>query len=143
MNQLYDTDILSWSHEPVALLRAQRRSELDLDNIIDEIADVGRAEQRELQSRFVVLICHLLKWAYRPDRRRKSWTTSMDIQRSGLARVLRKMPSLCHTFEDDDWLQGAWNWAVVQAIDETGLHKFPRDPVWSIDQILDRSFLPD
>jgi hypothetical protein len=64
MGTLYDDDVISWAAQQAALLRAGRWSELDIDNIAEEIEDVGKSEKRQLQSRQVVLLTHLLKWKY-------------------------------------------------------------------------------
>ena len=57
----YDADVVAWSSEQAALLRAGRFSELDIEHLADEIEDVGRSEERELGSRMAVLLAHLLK----------------------------------------------------------------------------------
>jgi len=62
MNTAYETDIIAWSEEQTALLRAGRFSELDIARIAEEIEDVEKSERRELASRMAVLLAHLLKW---------------------------------------------------------------------------------
>lgn len=69
----YETDVVAWSNEQAELLRSGKFSEIDGKNIAEEIADVGKSEQRELASRMAVLIAHLLKWKYQPERRGSSW----------------------------------------------------------------------
>ena len=61
MNATYESDIVAWSKEQAALLRAGRFSQLDIEHIADEVEDVGKSEQRELASRVVLLLAHLLK----------------------------------------------------------------------------------
>ncbi|MDR3089077.1 MAG: DUF29 domain-containing protein, partial [Desulfobulbaceae bacterium] len=73
MNTAYETDVVAWAGEQARLLRAGRFDLLDIENIAEEIEDVGKAEQRELMSRMAVLLAHLLKWQYQPERRGKSW----------------------------------------------------------------------
>jgi len=67
--QTYEHDINAWANEQARLLRAGRFDLLDVEHIAGEIEDVGKSEQRELASRMVVLLAHLLKWAYPPERR--------------------------------------------------------------------------
>ena len=57
----YETDIVAWSEEQAALLRAGRFSEIDIPNIAGEIEDVGKSEKHELASRMTVLLANLLK----------------------------------------------------------------------------------
>ena len=66
MSVAYKQDIVAWANEQAAYIRAGRFDMLDLENIAEEIEDVGKSEQRELESRMAVLIAHLLKWQYQP-----------------------------------------------------------------------------
>jgi len=75
--RLYDTDFYAWIQDQAATLRAGNLAGLDVNNLIEEIESMGRSEKRELRSRLVVLIVHLLKWAYQPLRRGNSWQTTI------------------------------------------------------------------
>jgi len=72
-SSLYDRDIIAWANEQTRLLREGRLDQLDIEHIAEEIEDVGKSEQRELASRMAVLIAHLIKWRYQPERRGGSW----------------------------------------------------------------------
>jgi hypothetical protein len=61
--------VILWSQEQARLLRAGRFSELDIEHLADEIEDVGKSEKRELASRMVVLLAHLLKCRVQPKNR--------------------------------------------------------------------------
>lgn len=144
MGKLYDTDIIAWSLEQAALLRRGRWAELDLDNIAEEIEEVGKSDQREFSSRFTVLVTHLLKWRFQPHLRSKSWQTTIRVQRSKIARRLQKTPSLRHDMGRTDWLHDIWADAVDDAEEQTGLEDvFPHEPMWTAEQLLDPNFLPD
>lgn len=143
MGSLYNTDIIAWSHEQAALLRAGRWRELDLDNIVEEIEDVGKNFQRECDSRFAVLITHLLKWKYQKEFRSRSWRSTIDTQRSKIARRLRRTPSLRHTLVEEEWLRDVWGDGVDDAKHETGLDVFPDEPLWPVTTILDPTFFPE
>ena len=138
----YEKDVVAWSLEQAKLLRAGRWSELDIVHIADEIEDVGKSEQRELANRMAVLLAHLLKWRFQPDRQGASWQRTIDEQRRAIARRLKKTPSLKISLEDADWLDDAWGDAVVKAIVETGLDDLPGRCLWSMSEILDESFYP-
>ena len=47
---LYDRDLYAWVEEQVRLLRAGRLTEIDAENIAEEILDVGRNEYDKLES---------------------------------------------------------------------------------------------
>lgn len=67
----YETDIIAWASEQARLLREGRFEQLDIAHLAEEIEDVRRSEQRELPSRLAVLLAHLLKWGYQPERARQ------------------------------------------------------------------------
>ncbi|MES2318696.1 MAG: DUF29 domain-containing protein [Pseudomonadota bacterium] len=143
MGTPYDTDIVAWADEQAELLRGRRWSALDIENIAEEIADVGKSVQRELSSRVAVLLAHLLKWKYQPQLRSKSWLATVAVQRRAIARKLDRIPSLKRSYFDEEWLEEAWDDAVSMAIGETGLHEFPEVPLWTASQVLDPNFFPD
>jgi hypothetical protein len=99
----YDTDIIAWANEQARLLRAGRFDALNIEHIADEIEDVGKSEQREFESRMAVLLAHLLKWRYQPERRGNSWRRTLAEQRKALARRLQKTPSLRPDLHDPEW----------------------------------------
>jgi hypothetical protein len=139
----YETDVIAWANEQAAFLRAGNFSALDIEHIADEVEDVGKSEQRELESRMAVLLCHLLKWQFQPERRGASWEATIHVQREGASLRIQLTPSLKYSLSKTIWWQLAWVDAVEQAIKETGLNEFPTACPWVLDQILDQSFFPD
>ena len=140
----YETDIVAWAHEQAALIRAGRLEHLDLENIAEEIEDVGKSETRELASRMAVLLMHLLKWKYQPTHQSKSWLRTIRDQRNLIAIRLKKTPSLKPCLQEDDWIVGAWADAVHDASKETGIpsDKFPETCPWSMEEVLQENWLP-
>jgi len=144
MGTSYDKDVVAWAKEQAALLRAGRLSAIDIENIAEEIEDVGRSEQRELASRMAVLLAHLLKWQFQPGRHGSSWQRTIKEQRRAIAVVMRKTPSLKNSLSDSEWITGVWADAVSKAIDETGLEEeFPDSCPWTMEQVLDANFFPE
>jgi hypothetical protein len=139
---LYDRDILAWAQQQAGLLRAGRLAELDIQHIAEEIEDVGKSEQRELASRMAVLLVHLLKWQYQPERRGNSRLRTLRAQRRSIALRLRRTPSLKPMLRDPDWLEEIWQDAIGAATADTGLDAFPEDCPWSVSQCLDTDWLP-
>jgi len=143
MGTSYEKDVVTWANEQASLLRTGQLSAIDIEHIAEEIEDVGRSQQRELASRITVLLTHLLKWAYQPERRSKSWTRTISVQRKDVAYVLAEAPSLRTKFNDTAWLDIVWSKAIVAAIDETGLDLSIDDCPWTIEQVLDANFFPE
>jgi len=138
----YDEDIAAWAEEQAALLRAGQLDRLDFANIAEEIADVGKSEQRELASRMAVLMAHLIKWQFQPEHQSNTWRRTIKEQRRALRFHLKQVPSLKPKLSDSDWQDAIWADAVTKAIAETGLGGFPENCPWTIDDVLDDAFLP-
>jgi hypothetical protein len=60
----YEQDYLLWTEETVDRLRSKKFDSLDLENLIEEVLDLGRSQKRELKSRLGELLEHLLKRIY-------------------------------------------------------------------------------
>ncbi len=142
MSTPYETDIIVWANEQAALLRASRFSDIDIARIAEEIEDVGKSERRELASRMVVLLVHLLKWQFQPGRRGSSWQRTIKEQRRSIAAHLRETPSLKTALADPNWQEGVWADATAKAIDEIGLDLFPEDCPWEIEKVISTDFYP-
>src|SRR5438445_6900216 len=90
----YEEDFYSWTVEQSRLLRSGELSAIDVANIAEEIEGMGRSDRRELRSRLVVLVTHLLKWRHQPGARSRSWSATIDEQRLQIEEVLAESPSL-------------------------------------------------
>lgn len=138
----YEGDVIAWASEQARLLRERRFDELDIENIAEEIEDVGKSEQRELASRMAVLLAHLLKWHFQPARRSESWRRTITDQRRMIRRRLAKTPSLHPMLTDAEWQDDMWSDAVAQAMNETGQGDFPLACPWSFDDVLTDGWVP-
>ena len=139
---LYDHDFFAWSRQQAELLRAGKLAQADIEHIAEEIDSMGRAEKRELISSLSVLLLHLLKWRYQPDRRSPSWEASIRVQRNRLADHLDDNPSLRPLLPQA--LVSAYRDAALEAVAETELPgaAFPDTCPWTPEQVLDRAFWP-
>ena len=140
---LHDLDFHAWTQEQLRLIRSGRLDELDLSHLQEEIESMGASERRELGNRLAVLLAHLLKWQFQPERRGVSWRLTIEEQRQRSARVLRQNPSLKSRL--DEIFQDAYADARLVSARETGLDKraFPDEPPYSVDQAFDVEFYPD
>ena len=141
----YEADVIAWSLDQAAALRAHDFSRLDIEHLADEIEDVGKSEKRELSNRMAVLLAHLLKWRFQPERRSKSWQDTINHQRQRIALAIRSTPSLKATMREADWREETWLDAVERASEETklGVADFPRECPWPYDDVLTTGWLPD
>ncbi|MGK7882671.1 MAG: DUF29 domain-containing protein [Crocosphaera sp.] len=139
---LYDKDYYLWLEETVQLLREGRLTDLDIPNLIEEMKDMGRSEKNALESNLIVLLMHLLKWKYQPQKQSGSWRRSIREHRRRILKAFRNSPSLKRYFEvvfDESYQE-----ARKQAADETelSLNTFPKNCPFKIEEILDSEYLP-
>jgi hypothetical protein len=139
---LHDTDFYTWAMETARALRAGRFEELDWNAIAEELEDMGRSEKRELVNRLVVLLAHLLKWEFQPERQSRSWRLTVKEQRLAINEHLTECPGLKPLV--NEMLRTAYRRAVIQAARETGLEEsdFPAHSPWTFGQALDGTFWP-
>jgi hypothetical protein len=139
---LHDQDFYAWDNEQ-ALLRTGRLSQADTEHIADEIESIGKTEKRELVSRLRVLLLHLLKRQFQPNRRGASWEGSIINTRDELDDLLHDNLSL--RTQTAEALGSAYRRAVLDAVAETGLSKtgFPLACPWDYDTVMDADFWPE
>jgi hypothetical protein len=141
--ELYEQDFYAWTLKNAGLLREGRLGEVDLEHLAEELESMGRSEKRELIHRLAVLLAHLLKWQVQANRRGRSWQLTLKEQRRQAGRVLRDNPSLKPLLAEI--VTDAHEDAILRAAQETGLEEsaFPAACPFTLEQILDESFLPD
>lgn len=139
----YEDDFYAWSVEQAELLRLRRFSELDLTNLVEEIESMGREQRHALRSSYRVLLIHLLKWQFQPDRRSRSWSITIVRERGNIAEREEDNPSL--KSDAKAIVVQAYRTARADAAAETGLDRatFPAECPYAIDDLRNSEFLPD
>lgn len=92
---LYDDDVYAWAQQQAEALRqlaATRRdlpNELDLENVAEEIEDVGKSELSKVESFIQLILVHLIKAASAYDARpSQHWRGEIKIWRINLRKNL-------------------------------------------------------
>ncbi len=86
LKELYEMDDYLWIQETVELLKQKRLDELDLENLIEELEDLGSEKKLAVKSLLQQIIRHLLLLQYwekeyeRNHRHWKSEVTSFRMQ---------------------------------------------------------------
>ena len=112
---LYEDDILAWSEQQASVLRqlAGRRdlpNGLDVENVAEEIEDVGRSELSTVQSLLRQILVHLIKAVSAPNAAaRGHWRTEVVAFHDRL--VDRFSPSMAQRID----LDREWRRAMRQA----------------------------
>ncbi|MER8825296.1 DUF29 domain-containing protein [Mesorhizobium sp. M0938] len=138
----YEADYAQWCSEQGALLREGRLSDLDRENLAEEIESLGRSDKREIRSRLGTLLLHLLKWQFQPEKRKAGWLMTIREQRFQIENLLDESPSLKAC--PGQQLGREFRMARLKTADETGLNErdFPVDCPYSIRDILHHDFFP-
>jgi Domain of unknown function DUF29 len=144
LSELYEIDIAIWSEKMVELLRYGQFESLDLEHLIDEVADLGRRERDKLISSVRLILHHLLKWHYQSERRSRSWLKTIQRERVNIQLYLEDTPSLKRVL-DSEWIAKAYKASRKDASIETDLplNTFPEDCPYSLTQVMEDSFPED
>ncbi|MGL5034051.1 MAG: DUF29 domain-containing protein [Microcystaceae cyanobacterium] len=142
MSILYETDFNKWIEETAQNLKDGDFQSLDLTNLIEEIESMGSNNKREIKSRLIVLLMHLLKCKYQPKKQTKSWVSTINSQRNEIELVLEDSPSLRPylTVQIADCYQKARLDAATET--KLPLKTFPLECPFTQEQILTAGWFP-
>jgi hypothetical protein len=139
----YDTDFYAWAQQQAEALRAKDWAALDVEHLAEEVDDLRKTERRAVRSQLRLILSHLLKWRYQPDKRTDSWRSTIANGRVLVQEDLEDLPSLAPELES----LAAWAYprARRDAAQETGLPlaTFPEACPWPLAQVLDDAFWPE
>ena len=140
---LYQQDYFLWLETTAQQLKNRQLHQLDIENLVEEIEDMGRSEKRAIESNLEVLLMHLLKYKYQQSKRTNSWRYTIYEHRKRLKKAFKDSPSLRPYFETvfDESYKEARNMAAI----ETGMeiHFFPEMSPFSRLETLDSDYLPE
>ncbi|WP_019508454.1 DUF29 domain-containing protein [Pleurocapsa sp. PCC 7319] len=142
LSQLYNRDYYLWLKETTQLLKTKNFSQLDIENLIEELETLGRSERNKIISSLRLIYQHLLKWQYQPEKRSKSWTNTIDRERDNICDYIEDMPSLKKMLDDSEIIAKGYSRGRRDAIKETGITNLPTDCPFTMQQVLDSNYLP-
>ncbi len=150
-NPLYDQDLQLWIEQTIQQLQNHEFEALDIQHLIEELVDLGKAEKNALKSNLTILLANLLKLRVQhdvPDNMKGSWYSSILEHRQRVINNLADTPSLKNFLVEA--VEKAHPDARKLAIKEGKLAKFgvripheseyPTVCPFSIEQILDEDF---
>lgn len=115
---LYETDETAWLDATAELLRQGRLAEVDAGTLAEYLTDMALRDRREVVSRLVILLTHVLKWTHQPGKRSRSWRGTIIGQRQELNRLVGRGVLRNHA---GAVLAEAYLEAIDRAMGETGL----------------------
>jgi hypothetical protein len=137
MKTLYDTDFAAWSEQTAALIRAGRFSEIDAENVAEEIESLSRSQHSAVRSQLRRLLTHRIKHRIQPERAGVSWQVSINDAQDQIREALEASPSLRPYLRRN--LQEIYRGAIKAALIETGREHadMPDECPWDLDALLD------
>lgn len=140
-----EQDFHAWALSAAQRARAGLLTPQELERVAEELEDMAGSERRELKNRLTVLLAHLLKWCYPPERQSRSWRLTIKEQRVAVKGVLEDNPSLRPRLPEMG--KEAYQRAVLIAARETDLDEdaFPvafEQMGWTWQQVLEAEYFP-
>lgn len=142
LKTLYEIDDSLWLEETIERLKARKFEELDLENLIEELEDLGSEKKHRVESLLRQIIIHLLLieyWITEREYNQAHRESEIDTFRTDLNLYLttnlrnylaRRLPII---YQD----------AVRNVRKKTRLSVLPIDCPYPIDRLLDIDWLPD
>jgi hypothetical protein len=138
---LYKQDFYRWTQETAALIAAGKWHEIDPALLAEEVAGLGRDDQREIARCVQRLLKELLLWWALPGERKGNWASAIIEERARLEEIVADSPSL--TAHLGEVVAQEYPWAQCKAQDQATGYVFPEGCPFTVAQILDLDFFPE
>jgi hypothetical protein len=138
----YDSDFCAWADDQARRLRKSKPTGLDWENLAEEIGSLGRSDRRAVGSALKVVLEHLIKGEFQPEKRSTSWSDSIEEHRDRILRILEDSPSLAGL--PADILAQEYRRARRKALRDSGISagSVPADCPFTAAEALDPDFWP-
>ena len=144
LKTLYEQDYVLWTEKTAEQLRKKAFTELDIENLIEEIESMGRSERQAVESLLTRLLEHLLKltyWESERERNARHWMVEIANFRVQLERRMKTATLENHARE---FFKSAYSDARKILIGARIVDKesIPVEPSFSLEQVLDQDWFP-
>lgn len=141
LKKLYNTDDYLWILETVKLLEAKKFNELDLENLIEELDDLGREKRHKIESLLEQIIRHLLLLQYWETERENSYRHWQSEVISFRSQINRRMTTNFYNYFNEN-ISLIYNYARKYVVAKSGLNLFPLQCPYTLNQLLDEDWFP-
>jgi DNA-binding helix-hairpin-helix protein with protein kinase domain len=151
LKNLYTEDFNRWRETIIQTVRERQFQDVDWENLITELEDMGKSDRRTFVSNLTVLIAHLLKLTVQagvPESMKSSWYNSVDEHRDRIQQDFLENPSFKNYLASA--IAEAYPRARKLAIKEGnraafGIRKpkesdYPSECPFNLEQFLDENF---
>ena len=145
-SDLYEQDYYLWIEKTISLLENRQFSDLDLDNLIEEISDMGKSQRQSLKSYLTRLLEHLLKLAYwqsKLEYNQRGWKNEIRNFRRAIKRIIADSPSLQPYLIEI--FNNSFQEARISFIELSGMAEnlVSLAPICTIEQALNEDWFPE
>jgi hypothetical protein len=141
LKELYEIDDNLWLEETIKLLKNRDFNLLDLDNLIEELEDLGSEKKHQVRSLLEQIIRHLLLlqyWDSESDRNSNHWQAEVVGFRTQLNyRITTNFRNYL-----TEELDKIYRNAVKYVSKKSGLNTFPQQCPYTLEQLLDEDWFP-
>ncbi|NEO28558.1 MAG: DUF29 domain-containing protein [Kamptonema sp. SIO4C4] len=143
LKNLYETDEHLWLEETIKILKDNRLSDLDIDNLIEELESLSKRDKNRVSSLLEQIIRHLLflqYWTTEQERNRNHWRAEILGFRTQLKKYLTT--NLYNYLTDE--VNVIYQDALEYVQEKTGFSvDFPTECPYTLEQLLDKKWLND
>ena len=141
LKQLYETEYDRWLEVTIKLLKNRQLTQLDYENLIEELEALGRNEKNAVESFLEQIIRHLLLYEYWQTEfphNSNHWEAEIVNFRT---QVKRRLTTNLRNHLDTELLS-IYQDAVKFVRAKTKLDCFPAECPYNLKQLLDENWLP-
>ena len=138
LKQLYESDFNLWIETTKQAISAKDFENMDWENLLEEIDDMGKSQKRSLESYLELLIAHILKlqyWHSQRKRNYKHWKVEVVNFRNRINRLLKRNPSFKKYMEEvypEIFNDTVKSWSIEFDI--------PKNSFVELDRIMDENY---
>lgn len=141
LKELYEIDDYLWVERTIELLKDKNFDELDLENLIEELEDLGRERKNKVESLLRQIIIHLLLleyWSQEYQYNAAHWQAEITEFRFQINGILtKKLQSYLASK-----IELIYQNSVKYTQRKTNLNIFPEKCPYTLEQLLDEDWFP-
>lgn len=142
LKKIYETDYIEWIEQTIKILKSRQLEQIDYENLIEELEDLAKREKRRLRSLLEQIIRYLLfcqYWDLERVTNSSHWQAEIVSFRNQLNEDLTT--NLRQYLEVNLFLIYGNALDYVKA--KTNLNTLPDICPYSLDQLMDKNWLPE
>lgn len=142
LKNIYQLDEYLWLQETIKILKENRLNDLDIDNLVEELEDLGKKDKNRVSNFLEQVIRHLLLlqyWTTEYERNKNHWRAEIQGFRTQLRKYLTTNLQNHLTNE----LELIYQDALEYIREKVGFSvDFPQTCPYTLEELLDKNWLP-